>query len=115
MCSVQTQTVNSDIAPPREEITYLEVPFGEKDKAKALGARWDPKKVRWYVPSYLEISEFHRWNKKRLYLAPEPDFDRAEGLKDLGARWDRAAERLYIIPEDVLDIRPFHSWITAAE
>lgn len=29
---------------------YLDVPYAEKDAAKALGARWDPKVRRWYDP-----------------------------------------------------------------
>jgi hypothetical protein len=29
---------------------YLDVPYAEKDAAKALGARWDPKARRWYDP-----------------------------------------------------------------
>lgn len=28
---------------------YLNVPFAEKDIAKAQGARWDPKKKQWWV------------------------------------------------------------------
>lgn len=30
---------------------YLNVPFALKNKAKGLGARWDPLKKRWYVLS----------------------------------------------------------------
>ena len=29
---------------------YLHVPYAEKDDAKALGARWDPKRRSWYIP-----------------------------------------------------------------
>jgi hypothetical protein len=29
-------------------ITYLEVPYEEKDKAKALGAKWNKEKKKWY-------------------------------------------------------------------
>jgi hypothetical protein len=29
---------------------WLDVPFNEKDKAKAAGARWDPAAKRWYAP-----------------------------------------------------------------
>lgn len=32
------------------ERAWLDVPFGEKDAAKALGARWDPSARRWYDP-----------------------------------------------------------------
>jgi ribonuclease HI len=28
---------------------YLNVPFAKKDEAKALGARWDPQKKKWYI------------------------------------------------------------------
>lgn len=29
---------------------YVKVPFEEKDEAKALGARWDPRKKKWWFP-----------------------------------------------------------------
>ena len=41
--------------------TYLNVPFAQKDAAKALGAKWDPKKKQWYVPASLDITEFAQW------------------------------------------------------
>ena len=31
------------------EKIYLNVSYHEKDKVKALGARWDPKKKKWYI------------------------------------------------------------------
>ncbi|GAA1214038.1 DUF5710 domain-containing protein [Prauserella alba] len=34
----------------RAEPIWLDVPFGEKDAAKAAGARWDPEAKRWYAP-----------------------------------------------------------------
>ncbi|WEJ63742.1 exodeoxyribonuclease VII large subunit [Thiomicrorhabdus lithotrophica] len=44
-------------------MTFLEVPFREKDQAKALGARWDAVSKRWYVPEALqnEIDSFQKW------------------------------------------------------
>jgi exodeoxyribonuclease VII large subunit len=41
--------------------TYLTVPFAQKDKAKALGARWDSAQRQWYVPSGLELAQFQAW------------------------------------------------------
>lgn len=32
------------------ERAYLDVPYGDKDEAMALGARWDPAAKRWYDP-----------------------------------------------------------------
>src|SRR5699024_10130548 len=43
------------------EVTFLNVPFREKDEAKALGARWNPERRLWYVPAGLEVSPFQRW------------------------------------------------------
>jgi Domain of unknown function (DUF5710) len=40
--------------------TWLDVPYAEKDKAKALGARWDPEARRWYAP-WPDIAELERW------------------------------------------------------
>lgn len=43
--------------------TYLTVPFAEKDDAKALGAKWDPKKKKWYAPSSAELSLLAKWQE----------------------------------------------------
>ena len=29
--------------------TYLRVPFAEKDAAKALGAKWDSRRKKWFT------------------------------------------------------------------
>lgn len=42
--------------------TYLNVPFAQKDAAKALGARWDPAKKKWYVPPGKDIAPFAQWH-----------------------------------------------------
>ncbi|MDD2728666.1 exodeoxyribonuclease VII large subunit [Malikia sp.] len=41
--------------------TYLNVPFRDKDSAKALGARWDPAQRQWYVPPGRELAPFAAW------------------------------------------------------
>ncbi len=41
--------------------TYLNVPYAEKDAAKALGAKWDAANKKWYVPGSLDISDFAKW------------------------------------------------------
>ena len=40
---------------------FLTVPYAEKDEAKALGARWNPTKRRWYVPDGVATAPFARW------------------------------------------------------
>ncbi|MFZ2405174.1 MAG: DUF5710 domain-containing protein [Methylobacter sp.] len=40
---------------------YLNVPFAQKDDAKALGARWDAIQKKWFVPADKDITLFARW------------------------------------------------------
>ena len=40
---------------------YLSVDFDEKDRAKALGARWDQEARRWFVPSQSNREDFKEW------------------------------------------------------
>ncbi len=44
--------------------TYLNVPYAEKDAAKALGAKWDSTKKKWYAPKNGELSTFKKWHTK---------------------------------------------------
>ena len=39
----------------------MNVPFAEKDQAKALGARWDAARKKWYVPDGKAAEPFARW------------------------------------------------------
>jgi Domain of unknown function (DUF5710) len=41
--------------------TYLNVPFAQKDAAKALGARWDAAIKKWYVLADKDITLFTQW------------------------------------------------------
>ena len=45
-------------------MTFLNVPYAEKDEARALGARWNPGKKRWYVPSGVALDAFAKWMPK---------------------------------------------------
>jgi hypothetical protein len=40
----------------------LNVPYSERNEAKALGAWWDPDLRKWFVPQGLEEGPFKRWN-----------------------------------------------------
>jgi hypothetical protein len=39
----------------------LNVPFHDKNEAKALGARWDPQRRLWYVPDNIDASPLRKW------------------------------------------------------
>ena len=34
---------------------YVKIPYEEKEHGKRLGAKWDPKKKKWYIPPTLDI------------------------------------------------------------
>lgn len=40
---------------------YLDVPYAQKDQAKALGARWDAIVKKWYVPAGKDTTLFVNW------------------------------------------------------
>jgi len=50
-----------DAMTGNDERLILNVPYAEKDEAKALGARWDPTAHTWYVPPGLPPERFARW------------------------------------------------------
>lgn len=39
----------------------LNVPYAEKDEAKALGARWNPKSKHWYATYKKEYYKYRKW------------------------------------------------------
>ena len=41
--------------------TALNVPFADKDQAKALGAHWHPDQKHWFVPAGRELGPFKAW------------------------------------------------------
>jgi len=41
--------------------TYLVTPYAEKDRVKALGARWDAGRRQWYVPEGRDLTPFATW------------------------------------------------------
>jgi hypothetical protein len=43
---------------------YLNVPYAQKDAAKALGAKWDAAGKKWYVPADKDITLFAQWQSQ---------------------------------------------------
>ncbi len=116
----------------RTERAYLQVPYREKDEAKALGARWDRQQQSWYVPGGKDTGPFSRWMPvaesvakaqpelpaspvrpspqaphERLYLAV-PYENRVEA-KSAGALWDRVAKSWYAGPG--ADMERLQRWL----
>ncbi|NJA08085.1 hypothetical protein HC024_20455 [Methylococcaceae bacterium WWC4] len=49
---------------------YLNVPYAQKDAAKALGARWDAAAKKWYVPAGKDPAIFAQWTSAELGASP---------------------------------------------
>ncbi len=58
--------------------TWLDVPFAEKDAAKAAGARWDPEAKRWWAPPGRE-QNLAQWQPLPPLADPLPGEDRNFG------------------------------------
>jgi len=107
----------TDVLP---EKTFINVPFKEKDEAKALGAQWDRQAQSWVVPAGLDPVPFAKWAKstaiasvavdepKADQVTPKPSPDRQYlavpygehvAAKAAGALWDKAAKSWYIGPK----------------
>ncbi|KAI5912224.1 zincin-like metallopeptidase domain-containing protein [Thauera sp. 2A1] len=104
--------------------TYLQVPYKDKDEAKALGARWDRQEQAWYLPPGVNWAPFAKWmqaaaeprqgpragpqaGQDRIYLAV-PYGERA-AAKAAGAAWDRAARSWYAGPK--ADLERLQRWL----
>ena len=40
---------------------YLNCPYAEKDDAKDLGAKWDQRARKWFVPDDIDTDLFKKW------------------------------------------------------
>ena len=124
----RVQQAQSDAAGRDQQKTFINVPFKEKEEAKALGAKWDRQEQSWYVPANIEPAPFAKWAKEpaktagddvqvvssaqsapmaekvaqdRQYLAV-PYSERAEA-KAAGAAWDKAAKSWFATPNADMD------------
>ena len=68
-------------------MTFLNVPYAEKDEARALGARWNPGRKRWYVPTGVDLEPFQKWLKEGASDAPRGRTDSAVAKLAVGANY----------------------------
>jgi hypothetical protein len=62
------------------ERLWLDVPYAEKDAAKAAGARWDPDVRRWYAPQEALLPKLARWEPRIPELLPGEARSFGQGL-----------------------------------
>lgn len=110
--------------------TNIDVPFAEKEDAKAAGARWDRQEKTWYVPPNVALNAFSRWREgaqlqpkeieetsasisnrgQKTYLAV-PYRDRV-AAKSAGAKWDKSAKSWYA--DSGADMDRLKGWLPEA-
>ena len=94
-----------------EEI-YLKCLYEEKEEVKEAGARWDPYKKKWYVPSdlYRDLEKFNKWRPNgRMYL--KCDYKDKDQAKSLGARWDQTCKKWYFYPSRSINESDFQQFL----
>jgi putative DNA primase/helicase len=76
------------------ERVYLDVPYTEKEEAKALGAKWDRGEKSWFASPAAEPELLERWAKNRsdvpLQHAQDPQSEFAAALRSAGLILDSA-------------------------
>jgi putative DNA primase/helicase len=115
-----TQAGQVDQASQSSKI-WIDVPYPQKDEAKALGARWDRQEQSWYVPAGVDPAPFARWTPAaapqarpkqspatppRQYLAVP--YGERVAAKAAGAVWDKAAKSWYAGPK--ADLAKLKRW-----
>ncbi len=101
--------MTSEMSPAQEETAdpkriYLNVPFSEKDEAKALGAKWDRRAKAWYARDDMELEPLKRWQETKAKtpepkISPEQEFAQAlkenglilDGPPTMDGKWHRVA------------------------
>ncbi len=61
MCHGKEIFAKSQIQQTLSEKVYLAVPYGERNAAKALGAKWDPQEKSWYSEGKETTKKLERW------------------------------------------------------
>jgi antirestriction protein ArdC len=130
MSSAQDIDSKSQQSKGQNDKTYLNVPYREKNEAKALGASWDRGQQSWYIPAGVEQTPFSKWlqasdakstaqektniqtatddvKADRQYLAVP--FSERLLAKAEGALWDKQTKSWYAKP--TADLGKLQRWL----
>lgn len=91
-----------------EQRTALDVPFKDKDRAKAAGAAWDKEAKKWFAPEGADAAALAAWlpdapraprplDPTKLAFALHFEKEEKHQAKTAGARWD-PARRAWFAP-----------------
>ncbi|UZA18164.1 ssDNA-binding domain-containing protein (plasmid) [Moraxella bovis] len=67
------------------ERDYIYAPYEDKDKVKALGAKYDPDVKMWYVPEGVDKAKFSQWTTKPQAEYASPEYEFKKFLQSFGA------------------------------
>lgn len=87
---------------------YLQVSFKDKEQAKALGARWDGTMKKWYVPSGLDLKNFHPWLPED--ALHENNYPPAQQINENGITLSQLLQK---VSHAIQKIEPQLEWIKA--
>jgi hypothetical protein len=73
-------------------ITFLKVPYSEKDEAKKLGARWNPEKKSWYVENVNNLLLFKKWLPEVKNFNKQVEEIVSDDTKKTFAEWQKIFE-----------------------
>lgn len=116
--------------PDKKERVYFDVPYEQRQEAKALGCKWDKDNKKWFIseatPERIEamdkagfktveveqknlesVQKNENTDSKQKILLSVP-FEEKDLAKELGAKFDRETKCWYV-PEG-MDLEPFERW-----
>lgn len=110
--------------PEQAGKVFLDVPFKQKEKVKALGAKWDRQEQSWYISASADKAPFAPWlrggenvasrssgpvqakDQARVYLAVP--YSERKAAKAAGAAWDKEVKSWYVGPK--ADLSKLEHW-----
>ena len=105
--AVSPAVLFADPPPKPTTITWLQVPYLQKDDAKGKGAKWDDTEKKWFVPAGVDLDPFRKWCiGNRVHL--DVPFHEKDDVKAKGAKWD--AKRGQWFFTDNMNETPFNKW-----
>lgn len=120
----EIESIASTNGESQPQITYIDVPYKEKEEAKALGAKWDRKEQSWYVPPNVDSAPFSKWLTTESKTAHENPagaplksdktflavpYGEIKTAKAAGALWDKAAKSWFVGPGG--DMEKLQRWL----